>query len=177
MPGVTGSSFAIREEEIRDREAVRGVNAAAFGGGAEGALVQQLYDDGEVLIGLVAEVEGQVVGHILFSRLPIETEQGSVVAAALAPLAVLPEWQRQGIGTALVREGLTLCRERRVLAVVVLGDPGYYGRFGFRAELASGLQTPWSGPHLMAVELGPGGLAGGQGVARYPAAFGELPDE
>lgn len=177
MPGVTGLSFSIREEKIRDREAVRGVNAAAFGGEAEGALVQHLYDDGEVLFGLVAEVEGQVVGHILFSRLPVETEQGVVSAAALAPLAVLPEWQRQGIGTALVREGLTRCRERRVPAVVVLGDPGYYGRFGFRADLASGLQTPWTGPYLMAVELVPGGLAGGQGVARYPTAFGELPDE
>ncbi len=177
MPGVTGLLFSIREEKIRDREVVRGVNAAAFGGEDEGDLVQHLYDDGDVLFGLVAEIEGQIVGHILFSRLPIETEQGSVVVAALAPLAVLPEWQRLRIGAALVREEMTRCRERRVPAVVVLGEPGYYGRFGFRAETARGLQTPWSGPHLMAVELVPGGLAGGQGVARYPAAFGELPDE
>jgi putative acetyltransferase len=77
----------------------------------------------------------------------------------------------------LVRAGLARCRERRISAVVVLGDPGYYGRFGFRAETVQSLQTPWSGPHLMAIELIPGGLADGHGVAHYPAAFGELPAE
>ncbi len=164
----------VREERPGDREYVRAVNEAAFGGPDEADLVRRLYDDGDALLGLVAEVEGQVVGHILFSRLPIETAQGVGSAAALAPLAVLPGWQGQGIGTALVREGLTRCRERGVAAVVVLGDPDYYGRFGFRAEMASGLQTPWSGPHLMAVELVPGGLGGGRGVARYPAAFAHL---
>jgi putative acetyltransferase len=163
----------VREERPGDRESVRAVNEAAFGGPDEANLVRRLYDD-DALFGLVAEVEGQVVGHVLFSRLPIETVKGVVSAAALAPLAVLPGWQGQGIGTALVREGLTRCRERRVAAVVVLGDPGYYGRFGFRAEMASGLQTPWSGPFLMALELVPGGLHDGRGVARYPAAFAHL---
>jgi putative acetyltransferase len=167
----------VREERPVDRESVRAVNEAAFSGPDEADLVRRLYDDDDALLGLVAEVEGQVVGHILFSRLPIETVQGVVFAAALAPLAVMPDWQGQGIGTALVREGLTRCRERGVAAVVVLGDSDYYGRFGFRAEMASGLQTPWSGPFLMAVELVQSGLAGGQGVARYPAAFGELPSE
>jgi putative acetyltransferase len=171
---MTDPSLVIREERSRDREAVRAVNVAAFGGDAEADLVERLRDDGDTLFGLVAEVGGQIAGHVLFSRLPIETARGVVSAAALAPLAVLPVWQRQGIGAALVREGLTRCRERQVPAVVVLGDPAYYSRFGFRTETARRLQTPWSGPHLMAVELAPGRLAGGQGVARYPAAFADL---
>jgi putative acetyltransferase len=155
---------------------VRAVNVAAFGGEAEADLVERLHDDGDALCGLVAEGEGRVVGHILFSRLPIETKDGVVPAAALAPLAVAPAWQGQGFGAALVRAGLEGCRERHVVAVVVLGDPGYYGRFGFRAEAARGLRTPWSGPNLMGLELVAGGLPE-EGVARYAAAFEELPDE
>jgi putative acetyltransferase len=165
---------SVRDERPGDGERVRAVNETAFGGPGEASLVQRLYDDGDVVFGLVAEVEGQIVGHVLFSRLPIETSHGVIQAAALAPLAVLPEWQGQGVGTALVRAGLARCRERRIPAVIVLGDPGYYGRFGFRAETARGVQTLWSGPNLMAIELVPGGLAGGWGVARYPAEFGEL---
>jgi putative acetyltransferase len=87
---------------------------------------------------------------------------------------VLPRWQRQGIGSALVRHGLALCRERGISAVVVLGDPAYYGRFGFSPALARGLKTPWSGPHLMAIELVAGSLGDGSVVAHYPAAFAAL---
>jgi putative acetyltransferase len=168
--------FTIREEEPRDLEAVRAVNRGAFGGEGEAELVRRLWADGEVLFGLVAEVDGQVVGHVLFSRLPIELMSGeAVVAAALAPLAVLPAWQSRGIGSALVWQGLEECSGQGMPAVVVLGAPGYYTRFGFSAELALGLETPWSGPHLMAIELAPGGLGSGRGVARYPAAFGNGP--
>lgn len=161
----------VRGESMGDRLAVRAINEAAFGGADEADLVERLHDDGDALFGFVAEVGGRVVGHALFSRLPIEMDGGVIPAAALAPLAVLPEWQGRGIGSALVRQGLCRCRERRIPAVVVLGDPAYYGRFGFRAETAAGLQTPWPGPNLMAIELAPGGLAGGEGVARYAAAF------
>jgi putative acetyltransferase len=168
---------SVRDERPGDREPVRAVNEAAFGGPGEAGLVQRLYDDGDVVFGLVAEVNGRVAGHALFSRLPIETARGVIQAAVLAPLAVLPAWQGQGVGTALVRAGLARCRERRISAVVVLGNPDYYGRFGFLAETARGVQTPWSGPHLMAIELVPSGLADGHGVAQYPAAFGELPAE
>ena len=167
-------SFAIREETAADRVVVRAVVRAAFGGEAEADLVERLHADGDATVALVAERAGNVVGHVLFSRLPIELGQRIVPAAALAPLAVAPEWQRQGIGAALVREGLALCRDRGVAAVVVLGDSAYYGRFGFRAGTTAGLQTPWSGPHLMALELIPGSLSGDSGIAHYAAAFSAL---
>jgi putative acetyltransferase len=174
MTHMTQGELIIRPEALADRAAVRGVNCAAFGGNTEADLVERLHAGGDVLCGLVAEIAGRVVGHILFSRLPIVLERGIVTAAALAPLAVLPERQRQGIGTALVHHGLALCHERGVPAVIVLGDPVYYGRFGFSVDLAGDIQTPWSGPHLMVIELVPGSLGDGRGAARYPPAFADL---
>jgi putative acetyltransferase len=167
---MTATPF-IREESGHDRAAVRALHRAAFGGDVEADLVDRLHADGDALFGLVAERNGQIAGHILFSRLPIETRDIVIQAAALAPLAVLPEWQGQGIGAALVERGLSLCQERGIAAVVVLGDPAYYTRFGFRAETAARLQTPWSGPHLMAIELAPSSLGAEAGIASYPAAF------
>lgn len=166
---------AIREETPSDLEGVQGVNRAAFGGNEEASLVARLYADGDVLFGLAAEIDGVIAGHVLFSKLPITLTTGeTIAAAALAPLAVAPRWQRQGIGSALVMGGLAACRQRGIAAAVVLGDPAYYTRLGFSVALASRLQTPWSGPHLMAIELKPGSLGDGEGVARYAAAFIDL---
>ena len=121
---------------------------------------------------LVAEEGGRVVGHILFSDLPIVTADGTVEALALAPLAVLPSHQRRGIGSLLVREGLRACREAGHRIVVVLGHPEFYPRFGFSAELAERLKSPFSGPAFMAAELVPGALEGVEGEVRYPPPFG-----
>src|SRR4051812_49361695 len=123
-------------------------------------------------LSLVAEQAGAVVGHLLFSRLPIETSSGTVEALALAPMAVLPGHQRQGIGSQLIRDGLAVCRERGHRIVVVLGHAGYYPRFGFAAALAERLRSPFPGPHFMALELVPGALAGVEGEVRYPPPFG-----
>lgn len=164
--------IVVRTETPADRAAVLEINRAAFGADGEAVLVERLHADGDVVLGLVAVVDGEPVGHLLFSRLPITWATGETVpAAALGPLAVLPAWQRQGVGSALAREGLRRCGERGIVAVVVLGDPAYYTRFGFRAALASRLQTPWSGPHLMAIELEPGSLGDEAGIARYAPAF------
>jgi len=108
----------------------------------------------------------------LFSELPIETGQGLIDAVSLAPLAVNPICQRQGIGSALVRQGLEHCRERGKPIVVVLGHPGYYPRFGFSAELAKKLHGPFSGEAWMALELRDGALDDVEGTVRYPEAFG-----
>lgn len=165
----------IRAEQPEDKELVADVHRRAFGRIAEARLVNQLRADQEVIASLVAVINGQIVGHALFSRLPIETAAGEIAAAALGPIAVLPEWQRHGIGSALVRQGIEACRDRGCAAMVVLGHPTYYPRFGFSAALAARLHAPYSGEAFMALELLPGALAGG-GVVRYPAAF-QMSDE
>ncbi len=163
----------IRPEVAADHEAIRHVNRLAFGQDAEARLVDALRDGGYLRVSLVAEQGGQVVGHILVSDLPIITEAGTVPALALAPMAVLPEFQNQGIGTALVRRGLDECRQQGHQIVVVLGHPQFYPRFGFSPKLAVNLSSPFSGKDsFMAVELVPGALDGVKGRVQYPPPFG-----
>lgn len=118
---------------------IRSINEAAFGRPDEADLVDGLRSEGAVLLSLVAEVERQIVGHVLFSRMSIETSGGPVPAAALAPVAVLPDHQRRGIGEQLIRHGLDLLRARGERIVIVLGHPGYYPRFGFSSQKARSL--------------------------------------
>lgn len=152
--------------------AIHSVNEAAFGRPDEAELVGNLRSAGVVLVSVVAELDKRIVGHILFTRMSIETACGAVSAVALAPLAVLPEFQRQGIGGQLIRHGLDLLRERGEQIVIVLGHPDYYPRFGFSSEKARLLESPFPQEAFMAMELRPGALDGVCGKVRYPAAFG-----
>jgi putative acetyltransferase len=162
----------IRPETSADHKAIRHVNRVAFGQDAEARLMDALRDGGYIRVSLVAEQDGQVVGHILFSDLPIINEAGTVPALALAPMAVLPEFQNQGIGSALVRRGLEVCKEQGHRIVVVVGHPQFYPRFGFSSEMAAHLDSPFSGKEsFMAVELVLGALKGVAGRAVYPLPF------
>lgn len=162
----------IRPETPADYPVVFEVNRRAFGQDAEAVLVDALRAGGYAEVSLVAEVAGQVVGHILFSRLPIRTAAGTVDAVSLAPMAVLPDHQRHGIGGELVRAGLEACRAGGHRIAVVLGHPAFYPRFGFAATLAERLETPFGGGEAwMAVELVPGALAGVEGRVEYPPPF------
>ena len=134
-------NVVIRPETATDHEAIRHVNRLAFGQDGEARLVDALRDGGYVRVSLVAERAGQVVGHILFSDLPITTGAGTVAALALAPMAVLPELQRQGIGSALLRRGLEACRQQGHRVVLVLGHSHFYPRFGFSPKLAAHLES------------------------------------
>lgn len=166
-------SPTIRYETIADHEAIRHVNRLAFGQDDEAGLVDALRGGGSARVSLVAEVEGKLVGHILFSDLPILTDDGTLPALSLAPMAVLPEYQRQGIGSALVEKGLEECRAQEHRIVVVLGHPEFYPRFGFSAKLAEPLSSPFGGRRAwMALELVPGALSGVSGWVRYPPPFG-----
>lgn len=157
----------IRDVMPADINAIRAVETAAFGRPGEATLVDRLRIDGDTLVELVA-IEGEaVIGHVLFSRLGIGLSQG----AALAPMAVMPNRQRSGVGSALVRAGISRCREMHLPAVLVLGHAGYYPRFGFSDALASALDAPFAGPSFMGLELVPGALAAG-GHVRYAPAFG-----
>lgn len=165
--------IGIRTEAPEDYPWIREVVARAFGQDEEARLIDALRDEGCLLFSLVAEAHGQLIGHVAFSALPLEAESGTMIAAALAPMAVAPEWQRKGVGSALIQRGLTMCRERRIPAVIVVGDPRYYCRFGFTATIASRLNCSLSGEHLQALELTPGSIQElGSARVRYPKPFG-----
>ena len=162
----------IRAETEADWAAIDDVNRQAFGRVEEATLVRRLRDDGLVVASLVAEQDQAVVGHLMLSQLPTVVEGRRLQAVALAPVAVRPERQRQGIGSLLVEASVEAARERSVEAIIVLGHPRYYPRFGFSAAAAQGLAAPFSGEAFMALELVPGALAGKAGWVHYPAAFG-----
>lgn len=161
----------IRDAAPRDYQAISALITDAFKQTDEADLVSRLRDDGDVLFELVAANDIAVQGHILFSRLRIERAEGPLEAAALAPVSVLPSFQRQGIGAALVDVGKARCAALGVPAIIVVGHADYYPRFGFSAETAASLDTPFPGPHFMALELSRGVLRKG-GRVRYASAFG-----
>jgi len=166
------TNHVIRPDAVADHDAIRSVNRLAFGGDAEPRLVDALRDGGFVRLSLVAEQVSRIIGHLLFSELPIITKDGTLQALALAPMAVSPEFQNQGIGSALLRRGLDECRQKGHRIVVVVGHPRFYQRFGFSPALASALQSPFSGEAFMAAELVRGALEGVGGRVEYPPPFG-----
>jgi putative acetyltransferase len=160
----------VREENAADVEAVRAVNLAAFPGPDEANLVDALREDG-VAVSLVAEVDGEIVGHLMLSRIAI----GAAVdrAVALAPMSVRPARQRAGVGSALVEAAITWARGRGYDAIVVLGHPSYYPRFGFVPAAPHGIRCPYDAPDdaWMVLELSTGALAPLDGVVQYAPAF------
>lgn len=168
----SSDDFKIRLESPDDPDAIREVNRRAFGREDEGRLVDELRAEGYARLSLVAQAESGVIGHLLLSSLPIVTEGGGYEALALAPMSVLPDHQRRGVGSALVREGIRMAREMGFPAIIVLGHPAYYPRFGFDAEAARHLDSPFAGDAFMALELGPGALHPGR--VDYPPPFARL---
>ena len=162
----------VRPEVETDYPGIREVNESAFGGREEAEIVEALRREGAVLLSLVAESSRAIVGHILFSRMWIETSSGSVAAVALAPMAVRPGDQRRGIGGRLITRGLDMLRAMDERIVIVVGHAGYYPRFGFSTTLGRALDNPFPADVFMALELSPGALDGIRGRVRYPAAFG-----
>jgi putative acetyltransferase len=157
----------MRLETPADRAAIRRVHLESFPTAAEADLVDQLRRDGDVVLSLVAEEGGVVTGHVLFSRMTAPFR-----ALGLAPVAVLPDYRRRGIAARLIEDGLARLAADWD-AVFVLGDPAYYGRFGFDAGLAAGFANPYAGPHFMVKSLA-GKLPSNQGPVGYAAAFARL---
>ena len=158
-----------------DAGAVRAVNQAAFETNTEADLVDLLREQASPLISLVAEDAGSIVGHILFSPATLVAHTDLEIMG-LAPMAVLPARQRQGIGSALARAGLDACRHIGSGAVIVLGHPDYYPRFGFLPASRFGIGCEYDVPDeaFMALELLPGALAGKSGTIRYHPAFASV---
>jgi|ETNmetMinimDraft_21_1059911.scaffolds.fasta_scaffold203671_2 putative acetyltransferase len=164
----------IRIETEMDQAAIRDINVTAFGAEAEADLVEDLRTEGYARLSLVAEINDVLTGHVLFSTMSIKGEYGAVDALALAPLAVRPEWQRRGIGSRLVEDGLEQCRKAGCQIVLVVGHPKFYGRLGFSAKLAEAIASPYSGETFMAQGLSPDALRGVKGTAQYPQPFSLL---
>lgn len=167
----------IRAEGKQDQAAIHRLNVAAFPGPEEAELVDRLRRVARPFLSLVALEEDGVVGHILFTPVTLENSDG-LTLMGLAPMAVAPERQRQGIGSALVVAGLQRCRELGAGAVVVLGHPDYYPRFGFRPAVEFGLHSEYQVPNeaFMALELEPAYLDGVDGLVRYHEEFAALPE-
>ncbi|WP_374472621.1 GNAT family N-acetyltransferase [Phenylobacterium sp.] len=158
----------IRHARPEDHAAIAAVVEAAFGQADEARLVERLRADGDVLFELVSVEDQDLVGHILFSRLWADRYE---LFAALAPVAVRPDRQNGGLGSALIRAGLESARDFGAHGVLVLGHPAYYPRFGFSAEAAAGVSAPYAGsPAFMALALETGAFDGPLTVA-YPDAF------
>ena len=148
------SMMSIRAATPRDREAIRLVEEHAFGQQAEAGLVDALVTGGDAVVELVAEEDGQVVGHILFSRLFVRNGAKEFAAVALAPLAVEPSFHGTGIGGALIREAHIRLKEAGERLAVVLGDPVYYGRFGYSHDRAARFESDYQGEALQALAWG-----------------------
>jgi putative acetyltransferase len=158
----------VRSVKGKDYPTIHAVETAAFGRELEAEIVAGVRAEGAALVELVAEADGEIVGHVLFSRMTTHPPRRVV---GLGPVAVRPDHQGQGVGEALCRAGIEAVQALGAEAIVVLGHPTYYPRFGFSAEAAKLIASPFAGnPAFMAMELEPGALAEPIEVA-YPAAF------
>jgi putative acetyltransferase len=164
----------LRDEATGDYAAVADIHRRAFGQEDEARLVDALRTGGWAKLSLIAQLDQHIVGHILFSELAIVGEARSISALSLAPVAVAPQWQRQRIGSALIREGLERAARAGHRIVIVLGEPDFYGRFGFSTALAAPLRSKYAGEYFQAKELVPGALAAVSGEVVYPPPFGGL---
>ncbi|MFN8244711.1 MAG: N-acetyltransferase [Ferruginibacter sp.] len=167
---------SIRQEDTRDYERVDAIIKAAFGQENEALLVEVLRNTEAFIpeLSLVAVQDEKPVGHILFSKILIRNSEGGVFESlALAPVAVVPELQRKGIGSALIRAGLAKARELGYTSVIVLGHPEYYPRFGFKPSVAWNIKAPFEAPEnaFMAMELSEGALKDVSGIVQYPDGF------
>lgn len=163
--------LVIREARPNDRAAIHDLVADAFGNDSEARLVEAIVAQGDDVLELVATHEQRVVGHILFSRLSVESRNRSADAVALAPIAVEAGSRRSGVGAALIESAHKLLHAQGETLSVVLGDPTYYGRFGYEHARAAGFESDYQSPSLQALSFGE---APTQGRLVYASAFSSL---
>jgi putative acetyltransferase len=167
-------TIRVRAEQAGDEAAIRQVNDAAFGQPNESRIIDALRAAGRIVVSLVAIDQAQVVGHILFT--PVAIESSPVRALGLGPMAVAPAFQRHGIGSTLVTEGLRECERLGYGAVVVIGHPEFYPRFGFRRASRYGLRPEFDVDEeaFMVTELSAGALDGVTGLVKYAPEFASV---
>jgi putative acetyltransferase len=171
LPEPAAGAAFIRGEEQRDEPQIRDLLEASFPGYGEADLVDALRAAGDLVLSLVAEDAGIVIGHIAYSRLSVVGAEGTFPAVALAPLAVYPEYQQQGVATRLVRESHACLAAMGETLSLVLGEPTYYSRFGYSHRRAAHFDSDYQSPYLMALSFG---AAPWEGRLVYPTAFAAL---
>ena len=169
----------VRSVTLSDLAAVAEIHRTAFaaselGHNGEAELVRALHEDGDAVCSLLAEVEDKQIGHILFSRMTVEADGQILRAAGLAPVSVLPDLQRSGVGAALIEAGLAQLKSDGFQISFVLGHAAYYPRFGYRPALAAPFKSPFAGPHFMAVYLDSALALPQRGKAEYAPAFARM---
>ena len=165
----------IRLEQASDIEAIRDINTSAFETETEANLVDALRSKGVPLISLVAEESERLIGHILFSPVELDNDETTHSIAGLAPMAVLPSWQGQGVGSLLVDEGLRHCKSAGYQAVAVLGHPEFYPRFSFKPSVTFNIRSEYDVPDevFMLKELEPDVLRELSGTIKYHPLFNQ----
>ncbi len=168
-------TLSIREETPQDEAAIRQVNERAFGQKQEADIVDRLRERCPDRLSLVALQGGRIVGHILFSPVAVEGRGNTAHGMALAPMSVLPEYQRQGIGAALINAAIERLQAKRTPFILVLGHPEYYPKFGFEPASRYGIRSEWDVPEaaFMILTLRKPEAGGLSGVARFRGEFSE----
>jgi putative acetyltransferase len=165
--------ITIRPERKEDFSVIRQINRKAFHTDAEANLIEALRKSKVPIISLVAEYNDIVIGHILFSEVSLDGHCPDILISGLAPMAVLPEYQRKGIGSQLVNEGINICLDAGYPAIVVLGHPLFYPRFGFEPSVNFKIKSEFDVPDevFMIKELTKDALTNCSGTIIYHAAF------
>jgi predicted N-acetyltransferase YhbS len=171
-------NIIIRSEQTKDYKEITLLNDLAFNQPNEGKLVEKLREDKNFIteLSIVAVYYNKVVGHILFFPIQINSGFQKHTTLALAPMSVLPEFQKKGIGKKLVRAGLIKSKELAFDSVIVLGHSGYYPKFGFFPASKFGIKAPFEVPDnvFFAIELKENSLAGKSGIVDYPKVYMEV---
>jgi len=168
----------IRPEVPKDYPLIDAINTEAFGQHNESLLIRALRkrSDFDPRLSLVAEVNGNPIGHILFTPIDIQSPNISFGSLALAPMSVLPKYQKRGIGTSLIKAGIAQARQLGFKSIIVLGHAKYYPKFGFEPASSRSIKAPFEVPDeaFMALELIKSGLEGVSGTVVYPEEFQEV---
>ncbi|MEE8597524.1 MAG: N-acetyltransferase [bacterium] len=167
--------ITIRQEKKQDIEVIRQLNNKAFGQSQEADIIDKLRNNYNHFLSLVAELDNKIVGHILFTPVIIEADKVAIEGVGLAPMAVLPKYQKQGIGSILVIKGLEKVKQSGCPFVIVLGHSEYYPKFGFEPASRYGIRSEWEVPDeaFMIVVFDKSKLQGISGVAKYRSEFAE----
>lgn len=165
----------IRKEGPGDFTVIKKINDLAFGQEQESKIIDSLRKNCDNLLSFVADDDGKVVGHIMFSPVMISGTEEPIWGMGLGPMAVLPEYQRRGIGSALVKEGIRILKDRNCPFIILVGHPEYYPRFGFKKASLYRIKCQWEVPEeaFMILVLDESAMSGVSGIAKYRDEFNE----